>query len=127
MNAFTGSRFFLCLLSIAAFPSWTYGQTTANATDAQALQQQVDSLKTQIADLEDKIKNLTSTPPATSDSSGAPQAKGSDAQQGSKTSEAAKELKTEQTESKATAELRWPGLYGKRRHSRTGATSAAAL
>ena len=90
MNAFTGLRFFLCLLSLAAFPSWTYGQTTANATDAQALQQQVDSLKTQIADLEDKIKNLTSTTPTIPNSSGAPQAKGGDAQQGGKTSEAQK-------------------------------------
>jgi hypothetical protein len=106
MNAFTGIRFFMCLLSLAAFPSWTYGQTTANATDAQALQQQVDSLKTQIADLEDKIKNLTSTSPTTADSSSAPQAKGSNAQQGAKTSEAAQELKTQQTRSKATADYK---------------------
>jgi len=104
MNVFTGSRFFLCLLSLAAFPSWTYGQTASKETDAQALQQQVDSLKTQIADLEDKIKNLTSTGTTTPDSSGAQQAKGGDAQQGPKTSEAAKELKTQQTEGKATAD-----------------------
>ncbi|HEY2168648.1 MAG TPA: DcaP family trimeric outer membrane transporter, partial [Candidatus Angelobacter sp.] len=63
-------------------------------------------MKTQIADLEDKIKNLPSTGPATPDSSGAPQATGGDAQQGGKTSEAAKELKTEQTESKATADYK---------------------
>ena len=106
MNALTGSRFFLCLFSLTAFPSWTYGQTAANQTDAQALQQQVDALKTQIADLEDKIKNLPSTGPVTPDSSSAQQAKGADAQQGPKTSEAAKELKTEQTESKATADYK---------------------
>jgi hypothetical protein len=106
MNALTSSRFFLCLFSLAAFPSWTYGQTTAKETDAQALQQQVDALKTQIADLEDKIKNLTSTGPATPGSPGAQQAKPADAQQGPKPSEAAKELKTEQTESKATADYR---------------------
>ena len=106
MNALTGSRFFLCLFSLAAFPSWIYGQTAANQTDAQALQQQVDALKTQIADLEDKINNLTSTGPATPGNSGAQQAKGADAQQGVKPSEAAKELKTEQTESKATADYK---------------------
>jgi hypothetical protein len=106
MNALTGSRFFLCLFSLAAFPSWIYGQTAANQTDAQALQQQVDALKTQIADLEDKIKNLPSTGSAAPESSGAQQAKGADAQQGAKTSEAAKELKTEQTESKATADYK---------------------
>src|SRR3954453_20756313 len=98
MNALTGSRFFLCLFSLAAFPSWIYGQTAANQTDAQALQQQVDALKTQIAELEDKINNLTSTGPATPGNSGA--------QQGVKPSEAAKELKTEQTESKATADYK---------------------
>ena len=106
MNALTGSRFFLCLFSLAAFPSWIYGQTAANQTDAQALQQQVDALKTQIADLEDKIKNLPSTGSAAPESSGAQQAKGADAHQGAKTSEAAKELKTEQTESKATADYK---------------------
>ncbi|HEV7551442.1 MAG TPA: DcaP family trimeric outer membrane transporter [Candidatus Angelobacter sp.] len=106
MNALTASRFFLCLFSLAAFPSWTYGQTTAKEPDAQALQQQVDTLKTQIADLEDKIKNLTSTGPATPDSSGAQQAKGGDAQQGGKKSEAAKELDTEETVSKATADYK---------------------
>jgi len=106
MNALTGSRFFLCLFSLAAFPTWVYGQTAANQTDAQALQQQVDALKTQIADLEDKINNLTSTGPATPGNSGAQQTKGADAQQGVKPSEAAKELKTEQTESKATADYK---------------------
>ena len=106
MNALTGSRFFLCLFSLVAFPTWVYGQTAANQTDAQALQQQVDALKTQIADLEDKINNLTSTGPATPGNSGAQQAKGADAQQGVKPSEAAKELKTEQTESKATADYK---------------------
>src|SRR5712671_6967165 len=106
MNALTASRFFLCLFSLVAFPSWTYGQTTAKEPDAQALQQQVDTLKTQLADLEDKIKNLTSTGPATPDSSGAQQAKGGDAQQGGKTSEAAKELDTEETVSKATADYK---------------------
>src|SRR5947209_10847930 len=106
MNGLTASRFFLGLFSLAAFPSWIYGQTTAKETDAQALQQQVDTLKTQVADLEDKIKSLTSTGPATPDSSGAQQAKGEDAQQGGKTSEAAKELKTEQMESKATADYK---------------------
>lgn len=98
MNALTASRLFLSLFSIVAFPNWSYGQTTAKETDAQALQQQVDSLKTQIADLEDKIKHLASTPSATPDSSGG--------QQASKPSEAAKELKTEQTTGKATADYK---------------------
>jgi hypothetical protein len=106
MNALTGSRFFLCLFSLAAFPSWIYGQTAANQTDAQALQQQVDALKTQIADLEEKIKNLPSTGPATPDASGAQQAKPADTQQGAKTSEAARELKTEQTVNKSTADYK---------------------
>jgi cell division protein FtsB len=104
MNALTALRFLLCLFLLAAFPFLTYGQTTVNEMDAQALQQQVDTLKTQIADLEDKIKNLTSA--AIPVSSGAQQAKSGDAQQGAKPSEAAKELKTEQTESKATADYR---------------------
>ncbi|HEY4678996.1 MAG TPA: DcaP family trimeric outer membrane transporter [Candidatus Angelobacter sp.] len=103
MNAFRVSRVFLSLLPLIAFPSWTYAQTTANQTNAQALQQQVDTLKTQIADLEDKIKNLTPSGPANPDSSGTPQAKGTDVQQGAKPSDAAEELKTKQTEIKATA------------------------
>jgi hypothetical protein len=105
MNALPTSRL-LFLLSFAALPSCIWGQASAKDTDAQALQQQVDALKTQIADLEDKIKNLTSTAPATSGTSGAQQAKGADAQQGAKPSEAAKELKTEQTQGKATSEYR---------------------
>ena len=58
MNAFRVSRVFLSLLPLIAFPSWTYAQTTANQTDAQALQQQVDTLKTQIADLVSYLKTL---------------------------------------------------------------------
>lgn len=102
MNAITPSHFFLCLFSLAALPSWIYGQEPAKEADVQALKQQVDTLKTQVADLEDQIRKLTSGP-AAPENTGPRQATSGETAQGGKTSEAAKELKPGQSVSgKAT-------------------------
>src|SRR6476620_1287237 len=103
MNSLIASRFlYSCLL--AGLPCWAYGQTqTASDTDVQALQQQVDTLKTQVADLEDQIRKLA--PAASSSGPESQPTKDANAQQRSdKPSEASKELKTEQSVSKATAQ-----------------------
>ena len=69
-----------------------------------ALQQQVDALQKQVTELQEQIKKLAATDSATQAATGQQQAKGQDTQQETKLSEAAKEIKTEQTAGKATLE-----------------------
>jgi hypothetical protein len=104
MNSLIASRFlYSCLL--AGLPCWAYGQAqTASDSDVQALQQQVDTLKTQVADLEDQIRKLAPAGAANSSGPESQQAKDANAQRNDKPAEAAKELKTEQSVSKATAQ-----------------------
>jgi hypothetical protein len=104
MNVLPTSRFFVFLVSFAVLPSCIRGQEPAKDTDAQALQQQVDVLKRQVADLESQISKLAPTGSTTPDNAGPQPATSGGPQQTGKTSEAAKELKTEQSVGAATAQ-----------------------
>lgn len=121
MDARRGSRFFLlCFLLFVALPSWLGAQAPppkeTKETDIQALQKQLDALRSQMADLEGQIKKLTSTDSASQSSADQQQGQNADSSQSSqssqtsdqnaKTSDAAKELGPGQGVGKATEEYR---------------------
>ena len=104
MNAFTRSRFFLCLLSLAAFPSSDLSANDSKCDGCTSPSTTSGQLENSDRRSQDKIKNLTSTTASSPNSWGVRRQKGGMRRQSSKTSEASKELKTVQTESKATAD-----------------------
>lgn len=115
MNAKRASHFSLFLVLLVVLPSSIRAQApAAKETDIQALQQQLDALRAQITNLENQIQKMQSADStggdstsggATNNADQSPQAtQSTDAQQGSKPSDASKEIKTEQAAGQATLE-----------------------
>lgn len=117
MDVCRASRFFLASFLLCVWlPSWLNAQAppseNTKETDVQALQQQLDALRSKIADLEGQIHKLTSN--SSAGQNGAEQqvhssANGQNVQaqdQGGKTSDAAKELGPGQGIGKATEEYK---------------------
>src|SRR4249919_843551 len=104
MNALRASRFYLSALLLVLFSSQVQAQAPApppKGPDAEALQQQLESLQTQVTALQEQIKKL-STDSATPGGQDTQQTKSADAQQ-DKGPGATQELTTKQTVSKPTA------------------------
>lgn len=102
MNPLRASRFYLTALLLALFSSQVQAQAPAPSSkgpDVGTLQQQLESLQTQVTALQDQIKKLA-TDSATPSGEDAQRA---DAQQNN-SSGATQELTTKQTVSKPTAE-----------------------
>jgi len=111
MNLRKALRFYLSASLIAVLSYQLQAQAPApppKGPDVTALQQQLESLQTQVTALQDQIKKLTtdSATPGGQDQ----QAKSADAQQ-DKTSGAAQALTTQQTVSKPTAEYQLNSQY----------------
>jgi hypothetical protein len=107
MNAVKMLRFFFLPLLLAGFSCGVFAQAPMakdKETDVQALQQQLESLQSQMAILQEQINKLTSTEPGAPGAQDSSQAKSAGTQQGL-TPSASKELTTKQNDvSKATAE-----------------------
>ena len=107
MRAMRVSIFLLLLSLLIAVPCVSVAQAPIpkpgdKGAEIEGLQQQLDILQKQVAELQSQIKKITST-----DEGGTaadPQAKSADGQQEPKASDAAKEIKTEQSAGKATLE-----------------------
>jgi hypothetical protein len=105
MKALRSSLFLLLVSLIITAPCLSFAQAPPTAvSQSEALQQQVDALQKQVTELQEQIKKLAATDSATQAATGQQEAKGQDTQQETKLSEAAKEIKTEQTAGKATLE-----------------------
>ena len=105
MNALQSSMYLLFVSLIIAAPCLSFAQAPPTAaSQSEALQQQVDALQKQVTELQEQIKKLVATDAATQAATGQQEAKGQNTQQETKLSEAAKEIKTEQTAGKATCE-----------------------
>ena len=107
MNSLRASRFVLCFFLFVTVPCWIQAQAPPakekKAANIEELQQELDALRAQVANLQDQIKKLSSTDSSTQDSSGTQQTKSSDAQeQQGKPSEASQEIKTQQAAGQAT-------------------------
>lgn len=105
MKAMRVSIFLLLLSLLIAVPCIAQAPIPNGGdkgAEIEGLQQQLDILQKQVAELQNQIKKITST-----DEGGTaadPQAKTADGQQETKVSDAAKEIKTEQSAGKATLE-----------------------
>ena len=96
------SMFLLFAFSLIAAPCRSIAQAPpTNGSETATLQQQVDLLQAQVAELQAQIKKLAAAESATL---AAGEAKTGDDQQEAKPSDAAKEIKTEQSAGKATLE-----------------------
>ena len=113
MNTKRASWFLLSFLVSIVLPSWIHAQApvTTKEIDVQALQQQLDALRAQVADLKGQIQKLRAANSTTQDSTSQnsqnsqtqQQATGStDTQQQGKPSDASQEIKTEKAAGNAT-------------------------
>lgn len=100
------------LLFVVLPPSIQAQAPVARETDIQALQQQLDALRTQVANLESQLQKIKSADSTSGDSTsggstnntGQGQQTTGDTQQANKPSDAAQEIKTQQGAGKATLE-----------------------
>ena len=96
----------LALLMLIAIPCRTYAQSTdAKGAEIQALEQRLNSLQSQVDELQGELAKLKSNAPASQNSNGQQSGKAQEGQQTGAGSDSGKELKAgQQAVNKATAE-----------------------